>query len=282
MGSTNRGWGRIRLGHLLTGGVLVAVTLIILLPLVWMVSFSLRTNADLVASNSLIPPRVTLENYVDMWSLAPFGTFFRNSLLVSVGSVLLSVALAAPAGYALSRFAFRGRDGVSGGLVFLQTLPLVILIVPMYLLARELGLYNSLPGLAIIYTGLNLSFATLMMRGFFDQLPEVLEEAALVDGASRVRAFLDIALPLVRPGGLAVGTFAFIASWEEFILALTLTNRLDVRTLPIGFTYFFQQYETNYTGLMAASVVSTLPVLILFIGVGRYFVRGIASGGVKA
>jgi multiple sugar transport system permease protein len=148
-------------------------------------------------------------------------------------------------------------------------------------LARELGLFNSLRGLVIVYTGLSLSFAILLSRGFFGQLPRELEEAARVDGASNFQAFRHIALPLIRPGLLAMATFVFIGAWEEFVLALTLTTRQEVRTVPIGFSYFFEQYQSDYTGLMAASIVSILPVLVLVLAVGRGFVRGIASGGVK-
>lgn len=264
-------------------GVLIVtlITLVILLPLVWMASFSLRTNTDLLANSSLIPRRLTLRNYVDMWDVAPFATFFRNSVIVSLATVVTTLALATPAGYALSRYPFRARNGMMFTLLFMQVLPGVVLIVPMYLLARRLGLFNSLHGLVIVYTGLSLSFAILLARGFFAQLPRDLEEAALVDGANRFQAFLHIALPLIRPGLLALATFVFIGAWEEFVLALTLTTRQDVRTVPIGFAYFFEQYQSDYTGLMAASIVSIVPVLLLFFVVGRGFIKGIASGGVK-
>lgn len=261
--------------------VVSLVTIIILMPLFWMVSFSLRTDADLVASSSLIPTRITFENYVNMWDVAPFGTFFRNSAIVSICTVVFTLALATPAGFALSRYQFNARSGILFTLLFMQVLPGVVLIVPMYLLARRLNLFNSLHGLVIVYTGLSLAFAILLSRGFFAQLPRDLEEAALVDGANRFQSFLHIALPLIRPGLLALATFIFIGAWEEFVLALTLTTRQDVRTVPIGFAYFFEQYQANYTGLMAASIVSIIPVLLLFFLVGRGFIKGIASGGVK-
>jgi multiple sugar transport system permease protein len=257
------------------------MTAIVVLPLVWMVSFSLRTNTDLLASSSLIPRNITFQNYVDMWDVAPFATFFRNSAIISLATVVCTLALATPAGYALSRFNFSARNGMLVTLLFMQVMPGVVLIVPMYLLARRLGFYNSLQGLIIVYTGLSLSFAILLARGFFSQLPRDLEEAALVDGASRFQSFRQIALPLIRPGLLALATFTFIGAWEEFVLALTLTTRQDVRTVPIGFAYFFEQYQSDYTGLMAASIVSIIPVLLLFFLVGRGFIKGIASGGVK-
>jgi multiple sugar transport system permease protein len=272
---------RRRAGRIVGALIVAAITAVIIFPLIWMVSFSLRTDADLLASPSLIPSRPTFENYRNMWDVAPFATFFRNSFVVALCTVFATLIIATPVGYALARFSFRGRRGVSSSLVFMQILPGYVLIVPMYLLARKLGLFNSLPGLIIVYTGLSLSFAVLLSRGFFGQLPRELEEAARVDGASNLQAFRHIALPLIRPGLLAMATFVFIGSWEEFVLALTLTTRADVRTVPIGFSYFFQEHQSDYTGLMAASVVSIIPVLLLFMVVGRGFVRGIASGGVK-
>ncbi len=261
--------------------VVAAITIVLVLPLVWMVSFSLRNNTDLLASPSLIPRELTFRNYVEMWEIAPFGTFFRNSFIVGVATVVLTLALATPAGYALSRYRFPANQTMLFTLLFMQVLPGVVLIVPIYLVATRLGLYNSLQGLIIVYTGISFSFSTLLARGFFSQVARELEDAALVDGASRFQSFRQIALPLIRPGLIAMATFIFIGAWEEFVIALTLTTRQDVRTVPIGFSYYFEQYQSNYTGLMAASIVSIIPVLVLFFAVGRGFIRGISSGGVK-
>lgn len=272
---------RKRLRGILGAIVVTLITIVIVLPLVWMVSFSLRHNTDLLAGPSLIPRSLTLRNYIEMWDVAPFATFFRNSVIVGIATVIFTLALATPAGYALSRYRFPANRTFLFTLLFMQVLPGVVLIVPIYLMATRLGLYNSLQGLIIVYTGISFSFSTLLARGFFSQVARDLEDAALVDGASRFQSFLHIALPLIRPGLIALAIFVFIGAWEEFVLALTLTTRQDVRTVPIGFSYYFEQYESNYTGLMAASIVSIIPVLILFFAVGRGFVRGIASGGVK-
>jgi multiple sugar transport system permease protein len=261
--------------------VVATITIVLVLPLVWMVSFSLRNNTDLLAGPSLIPRELTFRNYVEMWEIAPFGTFFRNSFIVGVATVILTLALATPAGYALSRYRFPADRTMLFTLLFMQVLPGVVLIVPIYLVATRLGLYNSLQGLIIVYTGISFSFSTLLARGFFSQVARELEDAALVDGASRFQSFHQIALPLIRPGLIAMATFIFIGAWEEFVIALTLTTRQDVRTVPIGFSYYFEQYQSNYTGLMAASIVSIIPVLVLFFAVGRGFIRGITSGGVK-
>lgn len=271
----------VRLGSVFLLVMLILITVAILYPMLGMISLSLKTNAELATDNSLIPANPSFDNYLRMWRIAPFPTFFRNSALLSFGTILVTGVVASAAGYSLARFRFRGRDGVQLVIYFLQVMPGVIAIVPMYLLARATGLYNKLPGLLIVYIGITVPFATLMVRGFFMQIPIDMEEAAMVDGASRWQSFWHVALPLVRPGLLSMAIFVFIATWEEFILAMTLTNHPSVRTVPIGLTYFFEQYKTDYVGLMAASVVSSLPALIVFGIIGQRFVRGISAGGVK-
>ena len=272
---------RWSLGDVVSLLVMLAISVAVLYPLTTMVSLSLRHNAELIESNSLIPKNITFENYVNMWDVAPFPLFFRNSFILALGTVLITCTLAAAAGYALNRFGFFGHGVIRVWLVYSQILPLIILIVPVYLLMRFLGLYNKLPGLLIVYVGITLPFATLLMEGFYGQLPIEMEEAALVDGANRFQAWWHVALPLARSGILATAIFTFMAVWEELILALTLTSSRGVRTFPIGLTYYFQQWSTDYAGFMAAAAVSCVPPTILFGILGRRFVKGITSGCIK-
>jgi N,N'-diacetylchitobiose transport system permease protein len=259
--------------------VFVLVSLAVLYPLLWMASYSLRPNTDLTSTAGLIPTHPTLDNYSRIWTEAPFFTFIRNSIEVGVGSVALTLVFATPAAYALSRFQFRVRGFLIVALLFTQVLPAVTLIVPLYLLIKQIGLYDSLIGLLLVYAGLNTPFITLLLRSFFAQIPQDMEEAAQVDGAGRVGAFFHIALPLSRPGLLAAGTIAFLGVWEEFVLVLTLCP--NNQTIPVGLQYFNTEYGTDYGGLMAASVVACVPALALFLLLGRFIIRGIASGGVK-
>ncbi len=281
MSLTYRRVGRWRLGDVILLAVFVALSLAILYPMVGMVSLSLRSNAELIKSNSLIPANPSIDNYIKMWDQAPFPIFFRNSIILAVSTVVITGTLAAGAGYSLNRYRFRAKGAIQLWFIYSQVLPIVILIVPVYLLMRAIGLYNTLPGLLVVYVGITLPFATLLMRGFYAQLPLDMEEACLVDGASRFQAWWYIALPLVRPGLLATSIFTFMAVWEELLLALTLAASTNVRTFPIGLTYYFQQWESDYAGFMAAATVACIPALILFGILGQYFVKGIASGGVK-
>lgn len=270
-----------RVGHsdLLLLLFLGLVTAAIMFPIAWMVSFSLRTNLD-ASVPGFLPPTPTLENYLRMWSVAPFVEFFRNSVLVTLGSVIVALVLGTPAAYALARLRVRGRAAVTGGLVFSQVLPVALLVVPLFLLARRVGIYDSVVGLVIVYVGLLLPLTVLLLRSFFVQIPIEVEEAASVDGASVTTVFRSIALPLARPGLVTAAIFVAVVTWEEYLIALTLTTSSAARTLPVGLTYFTQQYGTDYAGLMAASVVSSIPMLILFMFLGRYFVRNISAGAV--
>jgi ABC-type glycerol-3-phosphate transport system permease component len=256
-------------------------TVVLLYPIVWMVSFSFRRETE-TGIPGLLPPNPTIQNYIDMWSVAPFVQFFATSLSVAGFSALVGLLLGAPAAYAVARMRFRGRRAIEGSLLFSQVLPVALLIVPLFILSRALGTYDTVIGLMLVYAGLLLPVAILILRGFFLQVPVEIEEAALVDGASKLETFRLISVPLSRAGMVTTAIFVFVVAWEEYLLALTLTATERSRTVPIGLTYFFQQYGTSYVGLMATSVVSSLPVLLLFLFLGRYFVRGITAGAIKA
>ena len=262
-------------------GLLALMSVVVLYPFVAMVALSLTTNNEILSGSGLIPSQVTFENYVDMWEVAPFADFFRNSLVAGTFTVLLVLLVAAPAAYVLQRHIFPGHGLVRSFLFYTQLVPVAGLLLPLFVLVRQLGLYNSVPGLIVVYTGLFLPVAAIMLQGFFVQIPRDFEEAAWVDGATAFQAFRRIILPLAVPGLIAVGSVIFIATWEEYILALTLTAGNSARTVPIGLTFFFQSHQTDYAGLMAASVVSTIPAVIALMISGRFIVRGIAQGGIR-
>jgi multiple sugar transport system permease protein len=261
--------------------LITLVSVVVLYPFAMMISFSLRNNADLLRNPGLLPTKVTIDNYVDMWSIAPFADFFRNSLFIGVSTTLIVLLCGAPAAYVLHRHIFPGRGVVRSFLFYTQLLPVAGLLLPLFVLVRQLGLYNTVPGLVVVYSGLFLPVAAIMLQGFFAQVPNDFEEAAYVDGATEFQAFRHVAFPLAIPGLIAVGSVIFIACWEEYILALTLTAGNASRTVPVGLTFFFQSHQIDYAGLMAASVVSTIPVLIALTVSGRFIVRGIAHGGIK-
>ena len=211
-----------------------------------------------------------------------FVTYMRNSLLVGVGTVLISGVLALLAAVAVSRFQFKLRTSVLVMVLIVQMVPLEALVIPMFIQARHLGLLNQLFGLVVVYVAFSLSFAIWMLRGFVAAVPVEIEEAAYVDGASWWRMFRSVLLPLVAPGLVATSIFSFITAWNEFIFAITFMSEQSNYTAAAGLRSFFGRFGDNDWGaVMAGSTLITVPVMIFFIFVQRRLAEGLVSGAVK-
>jgi multiple sugar transport system permease protein len=253
-----------------------------LAPVYWLITISLKHEIDQFA----YPPewfhfRATWEHYTAAFAGGSFATYFRNSVALAAMSTLAALLLGVPAAYALARFEWRQREGVANWILSTRMLPPIVTIVPLFLMLREVGLINSLVGLAIVYTGFNLPFVIWMMRGFFQEVPKEIEEAALLDGESRVGALWRIVLPLVRPGLAATAVFCLIVAWNEFLFALILTQTEAAMTLPVGIASRVTQYEIKWGAMSAAGVVAMIPVLVFASAVQKYLVRGLSLGAVK-
>lgn len=253
-----------------------------LFPLYWLVKVSVTPN-DLLYSEGirLWPSRMTFEHFAFVLTHSDFPLFFRNSLIVSTLTAVISTALAALAGYALSRFAFRGKLAVSGLLLVTQMFPLVMLVAPIFKLLSPLGLTNSLTGLVIVYVAFNVPFACFLMQSFFDGIPRDLEEAAMIDGASRFTAFRQIILPLTLPGVAATVGFVFTAAWSEMIFALMLISSNEKATFPVGLLSFVSKFSVDFGQMMAAGVLALIPACLFFLLIQRYLVQGLTAGAVK-
>ncbi len=268
---------------------LVYVTLICavvatLAPVYWMLTISLKTEVDQFAS----PPRwfafsPTLAHYADAFLSRSFGQYLMTSAVVAVLSTLAAVTLGTFAAYALARFRWPAKLDRRLSLWILSTrmFPPIVSAVPLFLMMRDLRLLNTMAALVIVYTAFNLPFVVWMMRGFFQELPRELEEAALMDGDTRLGALRRIILPLVVPGLAATAVFCLIMSWNEFLLALVLTQTDAAMTLPVGIAGRVTQYEIKWGVMSAAGVVAMLPILIFAMAVQRYLVRGLSLGAVK-
>lgn len=266
-------------------GLLVAMFAVF--PVFWMVSTSLKPNREIFsATPQPLPHKPTLQHYRGILGgdLVPgvnFTDFFVNSALVAVATVVLSGLLALLAATAVARFRFRLRTSLLIMLLVVQMIPLEALVIPLFLMIRRLGLYNTLPSLVLVYLGFSLPFAVWMLRGFVAAAPRDLEEAAAIDGANRWQAFWRILLPLVAPGLVATSIFSFITAWNELIFALTFISTEDRYTLPVAMTYFFGRDDTAWGAVMAASTLLTLPVMVFFVLVQRRMVSGLVAGAVK-
>jgi multiple sugar transport system permease protein len=275
---------RSRLARLLVYVTLIGAVVAALAPVYWMLTISLKTEVDQFAS----PPRwlsfsPTLAHYADAFLSRSFGQYLATSAVVAVLSTIGSVTLGTFAAYALARFRWPAKLDRRLSLWILSTrmFPPIVSAVPLFLMMRDLRLLNTMAALIIVYTAFNLPFVVWMMRGFFQELPRELEEAAMVDGDSRLGALRRIILPLVVPGLAATAVFCLIMSWNEFLLALVLTQTDAAMTLPVGIAGRVTQYEIKWGVMSAAGVVAMLPILIFAMAVQRYLVRGLSLGAVK-
>jgi multiple sugar transport system permease protein len=253
-----------------------------LFPLFWLIKVALTPN-DLLYSEGirLWPSRASLEHFRFVLTHSEFPLFFRNSLIVSSSTAVSVTLISGACGYGLSRFRFRGRPLIVALMLITQMFPLVMLVAPMFRLLAPLGLTNSLTGLVIVYSAFNAPFATFLMQSFFDAIPKELEEAAMIDGATRFGAFRRIILPLTLPGIAATGGFVFSAAWSELLFALMLNSASRASTFPVGLLSFVSKFSVDFGQMMAAGVLALIPACLFFLLIQRYLVRGLTAGAVK-
>lgn len=270
------------LNYVLRYTLLTLAAVVLIYPFLYMVSTSFKSRSFVLNSPlNLIPSDPTLDNYVYALGVDNFGRYFLNSALVATVSTFLIVMLSSMMAYAFSRLNFAGKRILFGTIVVGLTIPTMMLIIPQFLLARDLHLLNSLQGLVPFYVGTALGFNTFLLAGFFQSIPRELDEAMLMDGAGPWRRYWSLALPLSKPALATCVIFAFLGTWDEFAWALTVLNDTEVRTLPIAIALFQGQHATSWGLVFAASLIAIIPVLIVYIVFQRFFVAGLASGGVK-
>lgn len=275
--SSSRLWGGV--GHY---AAIAAYVIFALFPIYWTLKISVTPGDLLYAEGiTLWPSRMTLENFRTVLAASDFPRYFLNSVIVSVATAALVTVVATLAGYAMSRFTFRGKALVSIALLLTQTFPLVMVIPPIYRIMGQIGLTNSLTGLVIIYTAFNTAFATFLMQSFFDGIPKDLEEAAMIDGCTRGQAMRQVIVPLTLPGMGATLGFVFTAAWSELLFALMLISSEDQKTFAVGLLTFIGKFAVDWGQMMAASVLALVPVCIFFAFLQRYLVTGLTAGAVK-
>lgn len=253
-----------------------------LFPLYWLLKVSVTPTSLLYTEGiRLWPSRASIEHYVFVLTHSSFPTFFLNSTIVSASTAVIVTLVASLAGYAMSRFVFRGKYWIVGLLLLTQMFPLVMLIAPMFKMLSPLGLTNSLAGLIVVYVAFNVPFATFLMQSFFDGIPKDLEEAAMIDGATRFTAFRQIILPLTLPGIAATLGFVFTAAWSELLFALMLISDNRATTFPVGLLSFVSKFSVDFGQMMAAGVLALIPACLFFLLIQRYLVQGLTAGAVK-
>jgi multiple sugar transport system permease protein len=262
--------------------VIILGAIIMVMPFIWMISTSLKEYAYVIEfPPRLIPENPTLQNFVKAWLANNFQIFFRNSLFVASVSVVLVVFFSAMMAYSFARFRFPGKEPIFYTILLVLMVPNVVGIIPQFLLAKALGLRNSLWGLIVFYVSGSVPFNTFLLRGFFEALPKELEDAMLIDGGNYFTIFFQMILPLSKPALATVSIFSFLGFWDEFILALTFIDDAVKRTLPVAIATFQGQHGTDWGLVFAASLIAAVPVIIVFTSLQRYFVGGLTSGAFK-
>lgn len=262
--------------------VLLLALIVMLFPIYWMLNTALKPNSEIFQ----YPPTFYSENwsldaFFSLFATRPIGQYFINSFVVASGTTVLSVALASLAAYGLTRFPMRIEPLIILALLFIKMLPEALLVVPFYQLIADMGLLNTYLALILVYTSFSLPFAVWMLIGFFKVIPRELDEAGIMDGATRLQTFRLVVLPLARPGIVAVAMFTFLMAWNAYLWALVLTTNPNMYLLPVGIATLKGEYQVQWNELMAAAVVAVVPVLAIYSVLERYLVAGITAGAVK-
>lgn len=276
--------GVLKAGHLI--GLFVAMA-IICLPGLWIVLSSLRPTVEIMAKPPVwIPSSVSLDAYVAMFSGVgqggiPVLEYFRNSMIISVSSTVIALAVGLAGGYAFARYRFRGKTAIFLGFMLTRTVPGIALSLPLFFVYARLGIIDTHFGMILAYVALNVPFTVWLIDGFFRQVPRDLAEAAQIDGCTRWQAFWQVEFPLARPGIASAGIFAFLISWNEFALASQLTRSTNSKTLPVGLLDYTAEFTIDWRGMCALAVVMIIPALTLTFIVQKHLVSGLTSGAVK-
>lgn len=274
---------RLRLKGSIKYIVLIAIVVVLLFPIYWMVVCALMpTHYLTVLPPHFIPVDVTLENFVSIFTTPKYLTYFKNSFVTAFGTVALTLLIAIPAGYAFSRFQFRGKNTLLTTILSVQMFPIVVILISLYAFYMQLNMLSTYRGLILADTTFALPLAITLIKSFFDTVPRSLDESAKIDGAGRLRTMLSILFPLVLPGVVAVCIYTFLNAWDDYLMALIIMQDQTMKTLTIGIAEtFLGEYAYNYGGMMAFAVGGSAPIVIIFIFLQKYMIAGLTAGAVK-
>ncbi len=263
---------------------LALLVMILLFPIWWMLVGSLRPYYTLISLDDVAfyPKNFTIENYIKIFSQAKYLRYFANSFIVSGGTVLVTLLIAIPAAYSFSRFKFGGKSAVLSAVQSVQMFPIVVILISLYTFYKQWGMLNTYRGVILADVTFALPLSITLLKSFFDTVPSALDESAKIDGAGRLRTMVQVILPLVLPGLVAVAIYTFLNAWDDYLMALTIVRIDEKRTLTVGLAQSFMgEYSNDYGALMAFSVAGSLPIVLLFIFFQKYMVEGLTAGAVK-
>ncbi len=260
----------------------VVIVLFLLFPFFVMISTMLKPGSEVYVSPPYwIPKKVALSNFVRLWTQYPFGTYFKNSLIIASGTTLLTTILCVPAAYAVSRFRFKGQKTLLYMYLVVQMFSPIVVVIALFKMIARMHLLDTYVGLILVNSVFTLAFVTWMLSGYFKTIPVEIEEAALIDGCSRMQTIIKIMLPISAPGLVTTIIYSFIASWNEFMFALTLVQSKEKTPLTLGLYNFVGRYTTQWELLTASAFLAIIPIIVLFLLIEKELVTGIVGGAVK-
>lgn len=262
--------------------VLILIVIVVLFPLYWMVVSSLKPASDLFSAN----PTVLLHSVSGVWYQTVLRNsnvvvYFRNSFIVAFCTMCISLVVTTMGAYSLTRFKYKGRQVILMAVLSSYVFPSILLLLPLYNIVSALHLINSFAGIIITHTTITIPYSLWILKSYFADVPTELEEAGMIDGLTRLGTFIHIVIPITIPGILSCGLFSFILSWDEYLYASVFLTDVQFKTLTIGIMEYITSFDVRWGEIMATSTITTLPVLILFILIQKYFVRGLTAGAVK-
>jgi multiple sugar transport system permease protein len=262
--------------------ILTLASAVVLIPTLWMISTAFKSNEEvMVTPPAWIPDHPTIDSFIRIWKDYPFTDYFLNSVYIVVASTLITIVFSALAGYGASRFKFRGKGAFLSFLLVTQMFPSIMLLIPFYKVLKTFGLIDTQWGLIVVYIAFAIPMCTWMMLGFFQGIPKELDEAAMIDGCSQIRTFVQIILPLSLPGLAATAIYSFLIGWNEYMFAFILVTTETLKTLPVGIGQLNGYYKVVWNDMMAASIISSLPLIVLFLFMQKYFISSLTAGAVK-
>jgi len=266
----------------LTHATMILVSLLVIFPFLWMVSISLRNNLEIFTTPiHWIPKIFTLDAYKEILTSMQHRRALMNSYFVALLTTLASVTLASLAGYGYSRFNFPGKRATLMFILSVQIIPPMLLAIPYFLLSVAYNIYDSYLALVVTYTSFSLPFATLMLRSYFATIPRELEEAAIIDGCTRLGALIRVILPVSLPGIIATAVYTFVLAWNELLFALTLTEGWKRRTVPVSIGFLMGEFTSEWNQIMALSVIASVPIVALFLFLQKHLIQGMTAGAMK-
>lgn len=264
-------------------GLLIIASLFIIVPILWMFATAMKTDQGVMSLPvRWIDENMSFRSFIRIWTDYPFPLFFRNSFVIVISSMIVSLFFSCLAGYGVSRFNFTGKKAFLAFILITQLFPSVMLLVPFYQILKIYGLSNTHLGLILVYISSSVPFCSWLMYGYYDTIPRELDDAAAIDGCSKMKTFWIIITPLARPGIAATAIYSFLTSWNEYMFATVLTNGDNVKTVPVGIGRLIGEYRIAWNDMMSASLMASIPLLILFIFFQKHLINALTAGAVKS